>query len=321
MAKTKHQITIPPRLHGVRLDKAIADLLELPRNKISRLWSDGLITTADGRHLKPAQPAATGDHFVIDIPAAVPLVITPESLSRLDIIFEDDDILVVNKPAGLVAHPSSSTGDVPTLADLVQHARPAIAEARYSDADGDRRRAGLVHRLDKETSGVMVIAKTKAALETLKEAFKERRVQKVYQAVCAGDPGNQIVNAPIGRHPRRWWLRAVVETGKPAQTEFAVLKRGTLYRQPACLVQAAPRTGRTHQIRVHLLHLGCPILGDNRYQTAGSRELTRLANVPRLLLHAAELTLPHPRTGEMVTFKVAPPEDISTVAQAISTTA
>lgn len=317
MADTRHRVTIPPRLSGVRLDKAVADLLELPRNKVSRLWADGLITTADGRRLKPAQAAEVGEKLVVDVPALVPTIVTQENLRQLSIIHEDDDILVINKPAGLIAHPSPGTGDEPTLADLLRHARPEIAEARYSDTDGDRRRAGLVHRLDKETSGVMVVAKTKEALETLKEAFKERRVQKVYQAVCAGDPGNQIVDAPLGRHPRRWWLRAVVETGKPAQTEFAVLKRGQLYRQPACLVSAAPRTGRTHQIRVHLLHLGCPILGDSRYHTSGSRELTRLANVPRLLLHAAQLTFPHPRTKEKVTFLAPLPADLQTVADEI----
>jgi len=318
MSESRRQVTIPPRLSGVRLDKALAELLDLPRSRVSRLWSDGLIRTTDNRQLKPAQAATSGEKFVIDIPQPVPLIVTAESLTQLDIIFEDDAIMVINKPAGLIAHPSPGTGDQPTLADLLHHARPNLKEARYSDSEGDRRRAGLVHRLDKDTSGVMVVAKTAAALETLKQAFKERRVQKTYQAVCAGDPGDQLVDEPLGRHPRRWWLRSVIATGKPAQTEFTVLKRGQLYRQPASLVQAAPRTGRTHQIRVHLLHLGCPILGDSRYQTDASRELTRLANVPRLLLHAAELTITHPQTGKVMTFTADLPADISAVAAAIT---
>lgn len=318
MSEARRHVTIPPRLSGVRLDKAVADLLELPRARVSRLWAEGLVRTADNRQLKPAQAAQAGEKLVIDIPQPVPTIVTPESLTQLNIIFEDDAIMVINKPAGLIAHPSAGTGDRPTLADLLQHTRPEIKAARYSDSDGDRARAGLVHRLDKDTSGVMVVAKTAAALETLKQSFKDRQVKKVYQAVCAGDPGNQIVDEPLGRHPRRWWLRAVVATGKPAQTEVTVLKHGELYRHTASLVQAAPRTGRTHQIRVHLLHLGCPILGDSRYQTAESRELTRLANVPRLLLHAAALTITHPQTGKAMTFTADLPADISAVATAIA---
>ncbi len=320
MNDSRHTVQIPPRLNGVRLDKAIADLMTLPRGKVSRLWKEGLISAEHGRAVKPAQAAQVGEKFIIDIPAPVPVVINQENINQLSILHEDDHIMVINKPAGLVVHPTHSTGSEPTLADLLHHARPSIKDARYSDSENDRARAGIVHRLDKDTSGVMIVAKTAEALQKLKEQFQQRTIKKEYQAVVWGEPKSQLIDEPIGRHPRRWWLRAVVPSGKESQTDVQVLKSGLLYRQPAALVSAKPRTGRTHQIRVHLNFLGTPILGDNRYSNDRSRELTRLAGIPRLMLHAAKISLTHPITNKSLSFEAPLPLDIKTVVNEIRDT-
>lgn len=309
------KVVIPARLDGTRLDKALAEVSELSRTTISKLLKLGLVTDSRGESPRAATTVTTGMKFIVLLPAERPPVVSATDLSSLNLIYEDDDLLVINKPPGLTVHPGSGTGESLTLAHLVHTYLPSIKEARYSDSVEDRQRAGLVHRLDKETSGVMVVAKTLPALVQLKHSFQEREITKHYQAICYGHPVSQLIDAPLGKHPRHWWKRAVVPTGKAAQTNLEVQQKGDLYHRPASLVEARPHTGRTHQIRVHLAYLGCPILGDPRYANHHSQELTRLAGVPRLMLHAAQLRFRHPISHKEVNFEAPLPDDFNLIAR------
>jgi 23S rRNA pseudouridine1911/1915/1917 synthase len=213
--------------------------------------------------------------------------LTPENIP-LNILYEDRDLLVINKPAGLVVHPAAGNWSGTLVNGLLHHC--ALLEG------GDPMRPGIVHRLDKDTTGLMVVAKHRAAHQSLVEQFQERKVEKVYYAICSGNPGAGRVDAPIGRSPKDRKKMAIVQGGKESLTLYETMQKGT----KTSLVKIFLMTGRTHQIRVHMQHIGFPIVGDPVYGTGGGRQL----------LHAGKLSFFHPSSGEFLTFEAPMPDDM-----------
>jgi 23S rRNA pseudouridine1911/1915/1917 synthase len=281
--------------HGRRLDVAVATHVpSLSRSRAVQLAAEGRVCV-DGRPRKPAFRLRRGQHVEVAVPPPVPPGVHPEAIP-LDIVLEDEDLLVVNKPAGLTVHPAPG------------HASGTLVNALLSAVSnlagiGGELRPGIVHRLDKDTSGLLVVAKSDAAHRALAAQFKTHTAQRTYLAVVRGrvrrDEGT--ISAPLGRHPVRRTRIAVVERGRPAVTRYTVLER---FRE-ATLLACRLETGRTHQIRVHLAHAGHPLLGDPVYGRARAPEIARQA------LHAARLEFTHPRTGRCVICTAPLPEDFA----------
>jgi 23S rRNA pseudouridine1911/1915/1917 synthase len=294
---------------GVRLDRWLnARLPDLSRTRVQALVGAGLVRV-EGRPAKASRRLKTGERVEAEVPPPPPEELAPEAIA-LRVIFEDDHVLVVDKPAGMVTHPGAGR-DTGTLAAAALAHAPAIAGV------GGPRRPGIVHRLDKGTSGLIVLAKTQAAYEALTAQLARRSVTRRYLCLTHGritrDAG--IIDASIGRDPRSRVRMAVVTGGKGRRsiTRFQVLERFP----GATFVECRLETGRTHQIRVHLASLGHPLIGDETY---GRRRPTAAAVPPALLeglhgvaLHAAGLTFIHPAGGEPVTFESPLPPRIARV--------
>ena len=296
------RIDVPDACIGLRLDQALARML--PQHSRSRLktWIDAGRVSVDGATWDAKRKLAGGEHIdVAPLPAIEALADKPLAMA-LDIAFEDDAIVVLNKPAGLVVHPGSGNRDGTLLNALLHHA-PAVAALP---------RAGIVHRLDKDTSGLLVVAKTLEAHTDLVRQLAARTVRREYLAVARGDVARAtIIDAPIGRHPTQRTTMAVVATGKPARTHVDVVERFGI----ATLLRCALDTGRTHQIRVHLAAIGHPLIGDPAY---GARRSS--ASIPafgRQALHAFKLGLAHPATRQPMTWEVPPPADLADLIQAL----
>jgi 23S rRNA pseudouridine1911/1915/1917 synthase len=292
---------VPHALAGRRVDQALASLFpEYSRSRLQAWLKSGRITV-DGA---PAQASAKvwGGERIALVPepdAAGPAV---AQAIALPIVHEDDAILVIDKPAGLVVHPGSGNRDGTLMNALLHHA-PQLARLP---------RAGIVHRLDKDTSGLMVVAKSLEAQTSLVRQLQARSVRREYLAVVAGTPAREgQVRAPIGRHPVHRTRMAVIETGKEAATHYRVLRHGKGWSLLACTLE----TGRTHQIRVHMAAIGHPLLGDPVYLSRNAaRGLPGLARAfPRQALHATRLTLVHPATGQSCTWESPLPPDIATL--------
>lgn len=274
----------------MRLDAALARLL--PQHSRSRLqdWIRAGRVSRDERVLDdPKQRVAEGDVLSV-APVAAPqtLAFEPEAIP-LDIVFEDDSLIVLNKPAGLVVHPGSGNWSGTLLNALLHH------DGRLRDLP----RAGIVHRLDKETSGLMVVARTLTAQTDLVRQLQARSVSRHYAAVVMGHPAETgTVDAPIGRHPTQRTRMAVVPGGRPARTHFRVVER----LRDATWVECRLETGRTHQIRVHMAHIGHPLVGDPVY--GGRRVLAAAAGFDRQALHAFRLGLVHPESGREMSWSV-----------------
>jgi 23S rRNA pseudouridine1911/1915/1917 synthase len=296
----------------MRLDQALARML--PEHSRSRLrsWIDAGHVKVDGAAWGAKRRLHGGEHVEAAAPALTQRVAdAPEDIA-LDVVFEDDAILVLDKPAGLVVHPGSGNR-AGTLLNALLHHDPALASVP---------RAGIVHRLDKDTSGLMVVAKTIEAQTDLVRQLAAHEVVREYLAVVRGDLARAtIVDAPIGRHPTQRTTMAVVARGKPARTHVAVVERFGL----ATLLRCALETGRTHQIRVHLAAIGHPLIGDAAY---GGRRSTRSREGPssiapalpalrRQALHAARLSLVHPVTRRPMTWEAPPPADIAQLVDAL----
>lgn len=249
--------------------------------------------SVNGRAVKASYRLESGDIIAVTIPPEVDDTPAPETIP-LDVCYEDEQVAVINKPAGMVVHPAfgHTSG---TLVNAVLARWPEIAA--FSEAS----RAGIVHRLDKDTSGVIVVAKTAEALHWLRAQFKQRLVRKRYLTLVFGTPDTPegVIDAPIGRDTDQRKRMAVRRGEREALTEFRVLEHYADFS----LLEVFPKTGRTHQIRVHLAHLGAPILGDLVY----GRPSTAIA---RQALHAYRLTLPHPRDNQAVTFVAHVPPDM-----------
>lgn len=293
------EIRMTPEVCGTRLDKALA--VFLPQYSRSRLqqWIEASLVTVDG---VPGRAKATllGDEVVHVLPRAAPeqQAYAPESMA-LDIVFEDDHIIVINKPIGLVVHPAAGNWSGTLLNGLLYHA-PALAGVP---------RAGIVHRLDKDTSGLMVVAKTLEAQTDLVRQLQARTVKREYLALVWGAPHiSGHVEASIARHPRDRVRMAVSqhESAKPAVTHYQRLATGTLARQPVSLLQCRLETGRTHQIRVHMLSIGFPLVGDALY---GKAHLASLFG--HQALHAFRLGFTHPSSGKECAWKAAVPQDFA----------
>lgn len=301
---TLEAATVPAELDGMRLDAAAAQLFD--RHSRSRLQAwiaqgqlrvNSRVVTVTRQHMRQ------GDELRLRVPAPTVSVDAAQKLA-LDIIHEDDAILVINKPAGLTVHPGAGRPDG-TLLNALLHRYP---QSRTLP------RGGLVHRLDKDTSGLMVVALTAAAHTRLTEAMEQRHVRREYDAIVLGIlPAGGTVRAPVGRHPRDRIKMAVLPTGRPAVTHYRVVERFADHTQLTVKLE----TGRTHQIRVHMNYIRHPVLGDPVYggrvqRGAGLPDSLRqvLANFPRQALHARELELAHPLTDKVLSFKVSAPADM-----------
>jgi len=299
-------LVIDESLPRERLDVFLRRKLpDLSRGAIQRLLAGGGIRV-DGKTVKPTHHPRAGETVTLLQPAARPAAAAAQEM-ELEIIYEDTDMVVVNKPAGLVVHPAAGHREHTLVNALLHHCGGQLSGI------GGVTRPGIVHRLDKETSGCLVAAKNDAAHLHLSAQFAARTVEKIYLAlVCGRMPrlGGHI-EAAIARDPAHRQRMAVTGTkGRDARTRFRVLERWTA----ATLVEAEPQTGRTHQIRVHLRHLGFPVAGDAVY---GRRATARLKDstgysAPRLLLHARRLALTHPRTRQRMVFEAPPPADFTT---------
>jgi 23S rRNA pseudouridine1911/1915/1917 synthase len=307
------ELTVPEERRGHRLDQALTTLLpELSRAAVQRLIRGGHVTL-EGRTARPAHRLTGGERIAVDIPAPAASTLDPEERA-LDILLEDADLLVINKPAGLTVHPGAGRARGTLVNALLHHCRDL-------SGIGGVERPGIVHRLDRETSGALVVAKNDLAHRDLAAQFKARQVQKTYRALVWGLPraARGLVDAPIGRHPTARVRMAIRADGRPARTSWEVIGRF----DPMALVELHPETGRTHQIRVHLASLGHPIVGDRLY--GGRRNPDRvpdqlraaLAAYDGLALHALRLEFRHPGTARRLTIEAPLPENLAALVQAL----
>jgi 23S rRNA pseudouridine1911/1915/1917 synthase len=279
---------------GVRLDKyACEKCPELSRTRIQKLITEGYITVND-QVAKAGLKLNIGDRLRVTIPPPPPSPLTPEAIP-LNIIYEDADLLVIDKPAGLTVHPAPGH-PAHTLVNAIISHFPHLA------ALSDSLRPGIVHRLDRDTSGLIVVAKNSWAQAKLVEQFKTHSVTKVYLVLVKGrlTPENGIIKAPIGRDPRNRKKMAVVGSGRQARTDYRVIK----YIGDYTLLEVRPETGRTHQIRVHLAAIGFPVVGDKVYGV-------KSPHLSRQFLHASRLGFKLPATGEYMEFKSELPPDLA----------
>lgn len=291
---------VPDGLAGERIDVAAARMTGLSRSRLAELIDAGKVQLAGKQVTKSSLRVAAGDLLDVDLsePARTASVI-PKMVEGVRIIFDDESIVVIDKPPGVAAHPSLGWEGP----DVVSHL--AGAGFRISTS-GAEERQGIVQRLDVGTSGLMVIAKSEAAYSILKQAFRQRTVDKVYWALVQGhpDPLEGTIDAPIGRHPGSDWKFAVVAGGRDSITHYETIE---VFRA-ATLVRVQLETGRTHQIRVHFSALGHPCVGDPLY--GSDPVLAERLGLERQWLHAVELSFDHPATGERVSFYSEPSEDL-----------
>ena len=299
---TVQHLQIPPAQVGQRLDVAVASLAEISRSQAKLFIQRGHVSV-DGASQKASYPVRSGEILEIAPPPSPPTTATPEDIP-LDILYEDDSLAAINKPPGMVVHPAPGQW----------HGTVVNALLAYWgwDAEEASLRPGIVHRLDKDTSGVLLVAKHHTALEALAEQFKSRQVRKTYRAVvvgCLPQPEGEIT-FPIGRHPQdRKKMSIHARKSRPAVSRYEVLKSG----RNVSLVQLFPTTGRTHQLRVHLAALNHPIIGDDLY---GSRRMENILppgirHFPRQALHAEAIEFRHPQDRTRVTIQAPYPADFA----------
>ncbi len=293
----QRDLVIPDSLDSFRVDKAIAEILVVSRAEARRLIEVGV--TLDGEPADPSDRVVAGS--VLGVPAPEEkAVLVPESV-EFAVVYEDDDLIVVDKPPGLVVHPGGGrlTG---TLAGGLLHRYPEL------EGVGDRGRWGLVHRLDKDTSGLLLVARNQETHSTLSARLRRREIRRSYVALVHGTLGSPTgtIDAPIGRDPAQPMRRALTVDGKPARTHYGVT--ATFPEADCSLVAVHLETGRTHQIRVHFSAIGHPVVADTLY---GRRP--RRATSPRMFLHASELHLAHPRTDEPLELSSPLPSDLQAV--------
>lgn len=306
-----HSLTVEAG-EGGRLDRFVATRLDLSRTRVQGLLADGRVTV-DGSVAKKSDKAVPGSRIEVVVPPAAPVDILAEDIP-IDILYEDRDLAVVNKAAGMVVHPAPGHRSG-TLVNALLHRMPDI------EGVGGRLRPGIVHRLDRDTSGLLVIAKSDRAHRALSDALRKRRVRRLYVAAAWGhlQESPMTIDAPIGRDRKDRKKMAVVEGGRSAVTRVRVRERW----ERADLLDVALKTGRTHQIRVHLAHVGHPVVGDSVYGEGRERGMggptrqwaAELAKrTPRQFLHAAELAFDHPVSGERLHLKAPLPADLAEVA-------
>ncbi len=293
------QFVLPAGLHGQRLDRALAALVpEFSRSYLRQLLDDGRAQVNGAPAVKAAQKLRAGDALAIELrPTPMSQAFVPQAIP-LAVVHEDEHLRVIDKPAGLVVHPAPGHWSGTLLNALL------ALDGRAAQLP----RAGIVHRLDKDTSGLMVVARTRAAMDALVARIAARELRREYLALAHRPwtgPAAREVDAPIGRDPRHRLRMAVVDPdrhpAKPAQTRIELLGNAA----PGCLLRCLLRTGRTHQIRVHLAHLGHPLVADALYGGAPAAGMTRQA------LHARRLAFEHPISGQPLDFSAPPPADLA----------
>jgi 23S rRNA pseudouridine1911/1915/1917 synthase len=303
------ELCVAPEDTGRRLDVWLAsELEELSRARVQSLIKSGAIRFANGSKTKANIKTTEGMKLTVELPDAAPVAIEAEDIP-LDIIHEDSEIIVVNKPAGLVVHPAPG------------HASGTLVNALLFHCDdlagvGGEIRPGIVHRLDRDTSGVMIVAKSQAAMDSLSLQFSERKVSKEYIAIVNGvpHPGIGRIETEIGRssHDRKKMSVNPSSQGRIAISNYHVMEVMGDY----CCMRVGIETGRTHQIRVHMAHIGHHIVGDRVYGKRGEKMKLPIT-VKRQMLHAAKLTVFHPSSGEAMTFEAAPAADIVVLLDAL----
>lgn len=295
MEAGKLSLRISSDCAGRRLDQALAQLLpQYSRSRIQQ-WIRGDAVRVEGRAAPARHPVCGGERVEIRIPREGSDGHWQAEAIPLAILYEDEELLIVDKPPGLVVHPGAGNREH-TLLNALLYRFPGLTAVP---------RAGIVHRLDKDTSGLMAVARTGAAHVSLVGQLKERSVRREYRALVAGrvSRGGQV-ELPIGRHPRRRTRMAVVAAGRPALTRYRVLERFPGYSWLSLRLE----TGRTHQIRVHMAHLGHPVAGDPLY---GRRPVAAAPLLPRQALHARALALTHPRSGKRMRWEAPLPADMA----------
>jgi 23S rRNA pseudouridine1911/1915/1917 synthase len=297
-------LQVAPGTTPIRVDSYLTAQGIVPsRAQAQRLLDEGLITV-NGQTVRPSHKLKGGERIDANIPAPEPLEILPENLP-LEILFEDEHLAIVNKPAGMVTHPAPGNWESTLVHALLYHLKDL-------SGIGGKERPGIVHRLDKDTSGLMVVAKSDIAHGKLSTLFKERNLDRRYKALVAGHlkPDHGTIDLAIGRDRRdRKKVSAFTDIPRNAITHYRTLES----LPNAALVECKLQTGRTHQIRVHLTHLNCPVLGDPVY--GSKRAHPKGISIPRLMLHAARLHLIHPISGEALKFDVEPPADFQAMLE------
>lgn len=308
--ETLISLEIPPEMSGIRVDKALSELLpEHSRTAIQQWIKKGLVLV-DGEIIQQKLKLNGNESLEVSVPTAEPIH-QPAQKIEFQIIDEDDQLMIINKPAGLVVHPGAGNQDGTLLNGLLhQNSELAILP-----------RAGIVHRLDKNTTGLMVVAKTERCRQYLIDQLTTRKINREYLAVVNGVMiSGETIDQPVGRHRNDRLRMTVTPAGKPATTHLRVLEKFRSH----CLVQANLETGRTHQIRAHLSWRGYPIVGDklygNRYRPpSGAPEelIQSLQQFQRQALHARKLSLIHPESGEQRTWELPPPDDMNKLHKAL----
>ena len=310
MERIRRSAIVPAELAGRRLDQAAAVLFaEFSRSRL-KTWIDAGALTLNGSLAQPKSRLAGGEALELDAELEPVVPLAPESIA-IDVVWEDAELLIIDKPAGLVVHPGAGNPS-----GTLQNALLA-----YDSGLAAVPRAGLVHRLDKDTSGLMVVARNLSSQQLLAAMIARREVGRVYLAVCQGVlTAGGVIDAPIGRHPRDRTRMCVREGGRPARSTYRVVDR---YRAQT-LVEVALETGRTHQIRVHMAHIRAPLVGDPLYggrprlPPAPGPTLRRiLQSFGRQALHASRLAFAHPVTGEPLAFERPPPADFQSLVAAL----
>jgi len=299
MSRELRTLSVPEGVEGERIDSALTRVLGLSRTSVVKLLEDGDIKS-DGRAMQKSDRVTAGQVIEVLLPAPLnqdPIPLTP--LEGLTVVHNDDDIVVIDKPVGCAAHPSPGWMG-PTVVGALMAAGYTISTS------GPAERAGVVHRLDAGTSGLMIIAKTDAAYLKLKEMFRDHDVEKTYHALVQGhmDPSSGTIDAPIDRHPKEDHRFAVVATGKESITHYEVIE----YYRSVSLVKVELETGRTHQIRVHFSALNHPLVGDTTY--GADPVLGKKMKMSRPWLHALELRFNHPITGVPLELVAPYPPDL-----------
>ena len=289
-------IELTAECSGIRIDAWLSEQIPgLTRNAAQRLLAEGQVTRS-GAAVKKNYKVSAGDSFLVAIPEATEVPLIPQNIP-LDIVFEDDDVVVVNKPRGMVVHPAPGHSDGTLVNALLYHCGDTLSGV------GGEKRPGIVHRIDKDTSGLLIVAKNDAAHLALSAQLSDRSLSRVYRAVVVGNlrEDEGTVDAPIGRHPNDRKKMAVTQVNsRNAVTHWNVLERYRGYTHIRCKLE----TGRTHQIRVHMAHIGHPLLGDEVYGHAKLPE----KGLTGQCLHAKELQFVHPRTKETITLDTNLPD-------------
>lgn len=287
----QQHLQIPENLAGERIDKALHQLFpEQSRTYFQKLLEEGLVLL-NNKQVKKRELLKAHQELKVTFALNQEINIEPQDIP-LDILYEDEHLLAINKPAGMVVHPAPGNWENTFVNALLFHLNKQTSEHNL--------RPGIVHRLDKETSGVLLAAKDEQTAKLLVEQFAQRKIKKIYLAICLGNPGVSLIDKPIARHPVKRKEMTICQSGKPAITLCKTLD----FDDKKSVVQLEPKTGRTHQIRVHLRHLNCPILGDKLY---GPHKQTQ--KVDRQMLHAYAISFEHPITKKTLSLCAPIPED------------